>query len=181
MSEVQHFEVKAQAPPGSFPDAAEDRTRGPLGTFFDLNTLLPELGDFAHSTILNERIIIETKAQLISLSIVESYKKLTGGDPADIRLWESMSSYVAFAQLLLEGRSEDPDIDVALEIIDEGLEPYVSVSPVCIAKSIRKREIQYDNIMQTVILATKLWTLDRFDLRDELSTKYFEQLQQKYE
>lgn len=148
----------------------------PVGSFFNKAELIQELGSYAHAVLVNIHSgRSQTRALNITTRLLERYHDIAKAKKPEDLLVVSRR-YTNFAQFLIRDQLANTQTEIALDIINEGLEPFKDISPIHIAESIRQREIQYDDTMKLVVLAVKLWTLDRVDRREHLITSHFEQL-----
>lgn len=153
----------------------------PSGSFFDTTNTIIKLGEFAHTLLIDRHTGHPLgKAGRITAEILSEYLNCTGAEsPADLQ--DTARNYASLANFLITNKSSNTRTAVELELIDEGVKPFDLVSPTHIAEALRKRDIQYDNTLNIVVLATKLWTLDRIDGGSEVTTNYFSALQAEWE
>lgn len=119
------------------------------------------------------------KVTLLTGLAIDTFSRLaemeneTSSVLADERM---LRSYANFATQL--SNSADPESQIDLEMLNEAVAEFVTISPISVALLIERIEIQH-RLPSISTLAVKLWVLDRSENREALSS-HFDKLHAAY-
>lgn len=117
------------------------------------------------------------KVATLTALAINTYGSLIGDVSEDSHTTPNeVKNYVDLA--LAFRSSTEPESIIDLEIIDDLIEPLVSISPISVSLLIARLELQYD-IPRDSTLAVKLWVLDRTELTKE-ATSHFVETRNRY-
>lgn len=144
---------------------------GPDGSFFNPPTPAEQalaLAENCHKTLNDKGLSRSARVAHITREIIHRYSDILGAKPQIDDL--EIKQLAVIAEALFSRAKTDTELASELAVTEEGLEPFESLSPIQLARTLAEGYTLFDEC-KIALLATQLWVLERAmdpDARDQI-------------